>query len=201
MNKIIGSMIKPSTPRSGAAKLTRRGFIENVKAIRKRARQHIEEGAVTDNYKADRNAIVSLLNDALATELVCALRYKRHHFMARGLNAKPAAAEFLEHANEELAHADAIASRIVQLGGEPDFSPTQLAARSHSEYVAGSSLHEMMREDLVAERIAIETYGQMIRYIGDDDPTTRRMLEGILANEEEHADELATMLIIAEKTQ
>lgn len=121
--------------------------------------------------------------------------------MAKGLNAKPAASEFLEHANEELAHADVIASRIIQLGGEPDFSPAQLTARSHSEYVPGTSLHEMMCEDLVAERIAIETYGQMIRYIGDDDPTTRRMLEGILANEEEHADELATMLVIAEGTQ
>lgn len=201
MNKIIASTIKHPNPKSGAAKLTKHGFIENVKAIRKRARQHIEDGAVTDTYRADRNAIVSLLNDALATELVCALRYKRHYFMATGVDAKPAAAEFLEHANEELAHADALAARIVQLGGEPDFSPTQLAARSHCEYVPGTSLREMMREDLVAERIAIDTYGQIIRFIGDDDPTTRRMLEEILANEEEHADELATMLVTAEATQ
>lgn len=201
MNKVIASTIKHAKPRSGTSELTKKGFIENVEAIRERARQHIEQGSVTDTYRADRNAIVSLLNDALATELVCALRYKRHYFMATGLNAKPVAIEFLEHANEELAHADALASRIVQLGGEPDFSPAQLAARSHSEYVAGTSLKEMLREDLVAERIAIETYGQIIRYIGDNDPTTRRMLEGILANEEEHADDLATMLVTAGSKQ
>jgi bacterioferritin len=180
-------------------KLTRSGFIENIDAIRKRAREHIENGAVTDGYKADRSAVISLLNDALATELVCVLRYKRHYFMASGLNAEAAAAEFLEHADEERAHADALASRIVQLGGEPDFSPDQLADRSHAEYVAGESLHEMLREDLVAERIAIDTYSQIIRYLGDDDPTTRRMLEDILASEEEHADDLASMLSGAEK--
>lgn len=201
MNKVIASMIKPKQLVSKPAELTMSGFIENIDAIRKRARQHIEKGAVTDAYKADRNAIVSLLNDALATELVCMLRYKRHHFMASGLNAKPAAAEFQEHADEERAHADALAARIVQLGGEPDFSPAQLAERSHAEYVAGQSLQEMMREDLVAERIAIDTYGQIIRLVGDDDPTTRRMLEEILANEEEHADDLAAMLIGAEGKQ
>ncbi|MGB5326331.1 MAG: ferritin-like domain-containing protein [Pseudomonadales bacterium] len=178
--------------------MTEKGFIENIDAIRKRARKDIEEGAVTDAYKADRSAVVSLLNDALATELVCVLRYKRHYFMSKGLNAEPAAAEFLEHAKEEQAHADALAARIVQLGGEPDFSPTKLASRSHAEYVAGESLSEMMREDLIAERIAIDTYGQIIRYIGDDDPTTRRLLEDILANEEEHADDLASMLDVAE---
>lgn len=170
------------------------GFIANIKAIRERARRKIEEGAVTDGYRADRNSVVSLLNEALATELVCALRYRRHHFMATGLDAKPAAAEFLEHANEEMAHADTLAARIVQLGGEPDFSPEQLSSRSHAEYVEGSTLNEMMRENLIAERIAIETYGQMIRFVANDDPTTRRMLEEILAKEEEHADELAGML-------
>lgn len=138
--------------------------------------------------------VVSLLNDALATELVCVLRYKRHYFMASGLHAEAVAAEFLEHANEEQAHADGLAARIVQLGGESDFSPDKLASRSQSEYVPGESLHEMMREDLIAERIAINTFGQIIRYIGDDDPTTRRLLEDILANEEEHADNLASML-------
>ena len=201
MNKVIASTIKQSKPASPSAKLTRSGFIENIDAIRKRARQQIEKGAVTDTYRADRNAIVSLLNDALATEIMCVLRYKRHYFMATGLNARSVAAEFLEHANDEQAHADTLAARIVQLGGEPDFSPAQLADRSHSEYVAGKSLREMMREDLIAERIAIDTYGQIIRYIGDDDPTTRHMLEQILANEEEHADDLATMLVDAESKQ
>ena len=169
-------------------------FIESVEIIRERARKNIEDGPVTDGYAADRSAVVSLLNDALATELVCVLRYRRHYFMATGLNAMPAAEEFLEHANEEQAHADSLAERIVQLGGEPDFSPADLSSRSHSEYVAGDTLREMMREDLVAERIAIDTYGQIIRYIGDKDPTTRRLLEEILANEEEHADDLASML-------
>jgi bacterioferritin len=145
--------------------------------------------------------VVSLLNDALATELVCVLRYKRHYFMASGIDAEAVAKEFLEHANEEQTHADALAARIVQLGGEPDFSPDKLASRSHSEYVAGDSLYEMMREDLIAERIAIDTYGQIIRYIGDDDPTTRRLLEDILANEEEHADDLASMLDGAESNK
>lgn len=194
MKNIIASTIKPRTRKSRVTKLTKSGFFENIDAIRKRARDRVEKGAVTDSYKADRNALVSLLNDALATELVCVLRYMRHFYMATGINAKPAAAEFLEHANEEWNHVDALAKRIVQLGGEPDFSPAQLAARSHAEYVAATSLEEMMRENLVAERIAIETYGQIIRHIGDDDPTTRRMLEEILADEEEHADDLASML-------
>lgn len=197
MNEVIAQTIKHVANDREADGLTEKGFIENIDAIRKRARKNIEKGAVTDAYKADRSAVVSLLNDALATELVCVLRYKRHYFMSKGLNAEPAAAEFLEHAKEEQAHADALAARIVQLGGEPDFSPTKLASRSHAEYVAGESLSEMMREDLIAERIAIDTYGQIIRYIGDDDPTTRRLLEDILANEEEHADDLASMLDIA----
>lgn len=190
MKNVIAEKLKSVTnkPSSGS------GFIEDIDAIRKRARQHIEQGAVTEGYKADRDAVIMLLNEALATELVCVLRYKRHYFMATGPGAAAAAEEFLEHAEDEQAHADAIADRIVQLGGEPDFSPEQLAGRSHSEYVAGNSLREMMQEDLIAERIAIDTYGQIIRYIGDDDPTTRRMLEEILANEEEHADDLAGML-------
>lgn len=199
MNEVTARTIEHVETKPETDRLTEKGFIENIDAIRKRARQHIEQGAVTDTYKADRNAVVSLLNDALATELVCVLRYRRHHFMATGLNAEPAAAEFLDHANDEQAHADALAARIVQLGGEPDFSPNELASRSHSEYVAGESLHEMMREDLIAERIAIDTYGQIIRYVGDDDPTTRRMLEDILASEEEHADDLASMLVDAER--
>lgn len=198
MNEVIAQTVRQVATNKDTGKWTSKGFIENIDAIRKRARQHIEQGAVTDAYKADRNAVISLLNDALATELVCVLRYKRHYFMGTGLEAETVAAEFLEHAQEEQAHADALAARIVQLGGEPDFSPAQLADRSHSEYVPGNTLHEMLREDLVAERIAIDTYGQIIRYIGNDDPTTRRMLEEILANEEEHADELASMLHGAE---
>lgn len=170
------------------------GYIENVDVIRNRARQDIRDGAVTESYAADRNAVISLLNDALATELVCVLRYRRHYFMATGLDAQHAAAEFLEHANEELAHADALAARIVQLGGEPDFSPKHLSTRSHAEYKPGESLEEMLREDLIAERIAVDTYSQIIRFIGDGDPTTRRLLEDILASEEQHADELAGML-------
>lgn len=176
-------------------------FFEDIKAIRQRARDGIEQGAVTNAYKADRHAVIGLLNDALATELVCVLRYRRHYFMASGLDAEPVAEEFLEHANEEQAHADALAARIVQLGGEPDFSPETLAQRSHCEYVSGTTLLEMMRENLIAERIAIDTYSQAIQYLGSDDPTTRRMLENILASEEEHADELASMLEGAGKRQ
>jgi len=199
MNEVIARSIEQAPNAARSEGLSKEGFIENIEAIRKRARQHIERGAVTESYKADRNIVISLLNDALATELVCVLRYKRHYFMASGIDAEPAAAEFLEHAKEEQAHADTLAARIVQLGGEPDFSPERLADRSHAEYVAGSSLYEMMKEDLVAERIAIDTYGQIVRYIGDDDPTTRRMLEEILASEEEHADDLASMLEGMEK--
>jgi bacterioferritin len=201
MKEVIAQSIRPTSKKPNDDELQEGGFIESIDAIRKRARQHIEDGAVTEGYKADRNAIVSLLNDALATELVCVLRYKRHYFMATGLAAQAVATEFLEHANEEQAHADTLAARIVQLGGEPDFSPKHLAARSHSEYASGDSLYDMMREDLIAERIAIDTYGQIIRHIGDDDPTTRRMLEAILANEEEHADDLASMLKGADKRQ
>lgn len=169
-------------------------FLTDVRTLRERARKHIEQGAVTEGYRADRGTVVKLLNEALATELVCVLRYKRHYFMATGLNAESAAAEFLEHAAEEQQHADQIAARIVQLGGAPDFSPEGLAMRSHAEYVEGNNLQEMVREDLVAERIAIDSYRDMIAYCGDKDPTTRRMLEEILATEEEHAEDLAGLL-------
>src|SRR5690606_11167867 len=144
-----------------------------------------------EGYRADRDTVVKLLNEALATELVCVLRYRRHYFMAQGIHAEAVAAEFLQHANEEQQHADEIAARIVQLGGAPNFSPDGLSTRSHAEYVEGTDLIDMIREDLVAERIAIDSYREMIDYLGADDPTTRRMLEGILAVEEEHADDLA----------
>src|SRR5512143_381743 len=159
-----------------------------------RARKHIEDGAVTAGYQANRAVVIKLLNEALATELVCILRYKRHYFMASGIHADAVAQEFLQHANEEQMHADQIAARIVQLKGEPNFSPDGLSTRSHAEYVEGGDLVDMIKEDLVAERIAIDSYGDMIRYIGDKDPTTRRMLETILAMEEEHADDLSSLL-------
>ncbi len=169
-------------------------FLTDVKTLRARARKHIEKGAVTEGYRADRDTVNRILNEALATEIVCVLRYKRHYFMASGINATSVAQEFLQHANEEQGHADLIAARIVQLGGEPNFSPEGLLTRSHAEYVEGESLVDMIKEDLVAERIAIDSYGEMIRYLGNDDPTSRRMLEGILAMEEEHAEDLATLL-------
>lgn len=169
-------------------------FLSDIQTIRERARQHIEQGAVTGGYGADRDTVIKILNEALATEIVCVLRYKRHFFMASGINAQSVAAEFLQHANEEQMHIDQIAQRIVQLGGAPDFSPVGLADRSHSEYHSGTDLTEMIREDLIAERVAIDSYRDMINYLGNDDTTTRRMLEGILAMEEEHADDLATLL-------
>ena len=166
----------------------------DVKTLRSRARQHIEEGAVTAGYSADRNMVVKLLNDSLATEIVCVLRYRRHYFMARGIHSQAIAEEFLAHSNEELGHADQIAERIVQLGGEPNFSPEGLVSRSHAEYVEGTTLADMIKEDLVAERIAIDSYRDFIEYLGTQDSTTKRMLESILAVEEEHADELADLL-------
>ncbi|HET8563530.1 MAG TPA: ferritin-like domain-containing protein [Candidatus Binatia bacterium] len=169
-------------------------FLTDVKTLRERARQHMEQGAVTPGYKADRDTVVKLLNEALATELVCVLRYKRHYFMASGIHAQAVADEFLEHANEEQGHADQIAERIVQLGGEPNLSPEGMLSRSHSEYVEGESLIDMIKENLVAERIAIDSYREMAQYLGDDDPTSRRMMEEILAVEEEHADDLVTLL-------
>ena len=171
-----------------------RPFDMDVKAIRAKARQDIESGAVTDTYRADRKTVLKLLNEALATEIVCVLRYKRHFFMARGLNAEPVAGEFAEHATQEQEHADKLAERIVQLGGEPNLSPKGLLERSHSEYVEGSTLEEMIKENLIAERIAIDSYRQMIEYIGEQDSTTRRLLEEILAVEEEHADDMSDFL-------
>jgi bacterioferritin len=169
-------------------------FLTDIQTLRERARKHIENGAVTEGYTADRDTVVKLLNEALATELVCVLRYKRHYFMASGIHAEGVAAEFLEHANDEQGHADQIAHRIVQLKGEPNFNPDGLLMRSHAEYVEGTTLTEMIQEDLVAERIAIDSYREMITYFGNDDPTSRRMLEGILAVEEEHADDLVSLL-------
>lgn len=158
------------------------------------AKVSLDEGAVTPAYGPHRDAIIKLLNDSLATELVCVLRYKRHHFMATGLSSPAIAEEFLVHANEESAHADLIAKRIVQLGGEPDFSPSTLLARSHADYDDSNELKAMVRVNLIAERVAIEAYHQMIALIGEKDTTTRRMLEHILAQEEEHADELKDWL-------
>ncbi len=174
--------------------MQRSTHVMNIQTIRERAREHIERGAVTDSYGADRTVVLQLLNEALATEIVCMLRYKRHFFMASGIHAQAAAGEFREHAAQEQEHADRIAARIVQLGGEPDFSPRELADRSHAEYVEGRDLTEMIREDLVAERIAIESYTEMIRYIGAKDPTTRVMLESILSVEEEHAEDMSSLL-------
>ena len=169
-------------------------FLTDIKTLRERARQHIENGAVTEGYRADRETVIKLLNEALATEIVCVLRCRRHYFMASGINAESVAAEFLQHANEEQGHADQIAHRIVQLQGEPNFNPDGLLSRSHAEYVEGSTLIDMIKEDLVAERIAIDSYREMINYFGKDDPTSRRMMEDILAVEEEHADDLVNML-------
>ena len=168
--------------------------LSDIASLRKNARQHIEEGAITTGYAADREKVIRLLNEALATELVCVLRYKRHYFMADGIHAEPVAAEFLEHAQEEMVHADRIAQRIVQLRGEPNFSPDGLTQRSHAEYVEGRTLKDMIKENLVAERIAIESYREMIAYVGKQDPTTRRILEDILASEEDHADDLVSLL-------
>jgi len=169
-------------------------FLTDVKTLRQRAREHIMQGAVTQGYTGDRETVIKLLNEALATEIICVLRYKRHHFMATGINAQSVAQEFLEHANEEQGHADQLAKRIVELGGAPNFSPEGLATRSHAEYVEGDTLIDMIKEDLVAERIAIDSYREMANYMGSNDPTTRRMLEGILAVEEEHADDLVSLL-------
>ena len=174
-------------------------FLTDIKELQRRAREHVERGAVTPAYRGDVEVAVKLLNEALATEIVCVLRYKRHYFMAQGIHADPIAAEFLQHANEEQGHADQIADRIVQLGGSPNFNPDGLTTRSHSEYVEGTTLVDMIKEDLVAERVAIDSYTEMIRYIGDNDITTRRMLEGILAVEEEHADDLSNFLVDLDK--
>jgi bacterioferritin len=169
-------------------------FLSDIQTLRKRAREHIAQGAVTPGYNADRSVVLRLLNEALATEIICVLRYKRHYFMAQGIHAEGVAAEFLEHAKDEQQHADQIAARITQLGGAPDFSPEGLTTRSHAEYVEGDTLEDMIKEDLVAERIAIDSYREMIAYLGEHDSTSRRMLEEILATVEEHADDLANLL-------
>ena len=168
--------------------------LTDVKTLRTRARQGIEDGAMTAGYKAKAETVIKLLNKALATEIVCVLRYKRHYFMASGLSSLSVKGEFLQHATEEQAHADQLAERIVQLGGEPNLSPDGMLTRSHSEYVEGESLVGMITEDLIAERIAIDSYREMVTYVGTDDPTTRGVLEGILAQEEEHAEDLASLL-------
>ncbi|TDF85206.1 bacterioferritin [Pseudomonas sp. H9] len=168
--------------------------LTDVSTLRERARKHVEQGAVTEGYSADREKILRLLNESLATEWVCALRYKRHYYMASGIKASVAADEFLEHATQELEHADKLAERIVQLGGEPDLNPDNLSKNSHAQYVAGKNLKDMVLEDLVAERIAIDSYREIIQYIGESDPTTRRIFEDILAQEEEHADDMADLL-------
>jgi bacterioferritin len=170
-------------------------FVTDIKKIRDRARKNMQEGAVTGGYKANRKAVIKVLNEVLATELVCVLRYKRHYFTAQGIDSEPARTEFLQHANEEQQHADWVATRITQLGGQPNFDPEGLATRAHSEYDASASLTAMIKEDLVAERIAIESYSEIIRWLGNDDSTTRILIEQILKMEEEHADDLANLLV------
>lgn len=169
-------------------------FLSDIQELRKRAREHMENGAVTSAYKADRKTVIRILNEVLATEIVCVLRYKRHYYMATGIHAQAVAQEFLEHAEEEQSHADIAAERITQLGGEPNFNPEGLTTRSHAQYVEGKTLLDMVREDLVAERIAVESYNEIIRYLGDNDPTTRIAMEQILAKEEEHADDMKKLL-------
>jgi bacterioferritin len=169
-------------------------FLSDVEELRKRARQNIDQGPITDAYGADRKRVIEVLNGVLATELVCVLRYKRHYYTAQGINAGPVAEEFLQHAGEEQGHADRVAERIVQLGGDPDFSPEGLATRSHSQYDASHDLLEMVREDLIAERVAVASYQEIVRWLGNDDPTSRRMMEEILAVEEEHAEDLLSIL-------
>lgn len=191
-NQNVGSRSNPASKTDGNG----HAVISSIEELRRRARESIKEGAVTPSYSADRDTVLRLLNEALATELVCTLRYRHHYFMSQGLPAEAIKKEFLAHAQEEQQHADQIAERIVQLGGNPNFNPAGLAERSHAEYGVGdtSALITMLRDDLVAERVAIESYREMIAYIGADDPTSRRMLEGILAVEEEHAEEIASML-------
>ena len=198
MKETTGTPMQPETTASRAPK--REGVIQeaigltDVKTLRARARQRIEDGAMTAGYKAKVETVIKLLNEALATEIVCVLRYRHHYFTATGISSLSVKDQFLEHATEEQAHADQLAERIVQLGGEPNLSPVGLLSRSHSEYVEGESLVEMITEDLIAERIAIDSYREMVTYVGTDDSTTRRILEGILAQEEEHAEDLVSLL-------
>ena len=169
-------------------------FLTDVATLRERARKHMDDGAVTANYGADPKIVVKVLNEALATEIVCVLRYKRHYYMAEGIASESVKLEFNQHATEEQDHADRIAARIVQLGGEPDLNPDTLMKRSHSEYVEGTSLVDMLREDLVAERIAIESYREIVQWLHGKDSTTKRLMEEILAVEEEHADDIKSLL-------
>ena len=169
-------------------------FLSDIQEIRRRAREHVEKGAVTPDYRADLNTALKLLNEALATEIVCTLRYRRHYFMASGIHREGVADEFKQHADEEQEHADQLAERIRQLGGGPDFNPEGLLTRSHAQYVEGESLVDMIKEDLIAERIAIDSYREIVQYLGEKDSTTRRLMEEILAKEEEHADDLANLL-------
>ncbi len=169
-------------------------FLSDVQELRRRARENMMRGPVTSDYRGDVNRAVDVLNQALATEIVCVLRYKRHFYMARGIYKESVAEEFLQHANEEQEHADMIAERITQLGGEPNFNPDGLSSRSHSEYREGKDMIDMIKENLVAERVAIESYREMVRFFGENDPTTRRMLEQILAVEEEHANDMVDLL-------
>ncbi len=171
-----------------------RPFLADMQEIQRRARQHIEEGAVTPGYGADRDTVLQVLNQILATEIVCTLRYKRHYFMASGINSEAIATEFNEHAQDEQQHTDWVARRIVQLDGEPNFSPQGLHTRSHVEYMPGTDLTDMIQENLIAERVAIDTYRAFIEYLKDDDPTTRRIMEKILEMEEEHAEDMAGLL-------
>ncbi len=186
-------MSKQPAPRSKSPATPPAGITDR-KTLRANARKRIEDGAVTPTYLADRKAVIRLLNDALATEWVCVLRYYRHYYMAKGMLADAVKAEFLEHAQQEQAHAGLLAERIVQLGGEPDLDPDTLTARAHAEYKEGGNLRDMVRENLIAERIAIDSYREMINFIGDKDTTTKRILEQILAQEEEHADDFADLL-------
>jgi bacterioferritin len=169
-------------------------FKADIEEIRRRAREKMEDGAVTSSYSADREKVIEVLNEVLATEIVCTLRYKNHYYMAQGIHAQAVAAEFLEHANQEQGHADMVAKRITELNGRPNYNPDGLATRSHAQYEEADTLEEMIREDLIAERIAISTYSEIVRWLGNDDVTTRRMIEEILAVEEEHADDLANIL-------
>ena len=169
-------------------------FLTDVQTLRRRAREHIDKGPITDAYGADRERVIQVLNEVVATEIVCYLRYKRHYFTAKGLNASNAEAEFLQHATDELGHADMAAGRITQLQGEPDFNPDILSKRSHAEYNDAHELKEMVKEDLIAERVAIASYQEIVRWLGNDDPTTRNMIEQILAVEEEHAEDMLNLL-------
>jgi bacterioferritin len=169
-------------------------FRIDLEKIKERARAHMTEGAVTESYGADRQAVLKVLNEVLATEIVCTLRYRNNYLVAQGIHAESVAAEFREHAAEEQDHADRVAARIVQLGGEPDMDPAHIATRSHADYKTSNSLVEMLKENLVAERVAISTYSEIVRWLGDGDVTTRRLMEDLLAKEEEHADDLASLL-------